>query len=247
VRLGVVAAMPEELAAVLAATAIERVDERGGRTFHLGRLRGHEVVCAVSRIGKVAAAATTALLVDRYGAGAVVLTGLAGAVAPGLRVGDVVVAERLLQHDLDARPLFPRHEIPLLGLAELRCDPGWTARLAGAARHFVTTGVERVDAATRGAFRLDAPRVRLGLVVSGDQFFASGEAIAGLRARLPEALAVEMEGAAMAQVCHELGVPFAVVRTISDAGDDHAARDFARFLAGVCGVYAAGIVGELLA
>jgi adenosylhomocysteine nucleosidase len=164
-------------------------------------------------------------LIERYGVTEVLFTGVAGAVSTGLRVGDVVVATRLLQHDLDARPIFPRYEIPLLGLSEIRTDAGLTERAAAAARAHAGDD-----------------RVHVGMVVSGDQFFASTAAIAELRARLPEALAVEMEGAAVAQVCHELGVPCAIVRTISDAGDDTAAHDFGHFLTNVCGVYARAIV-----
>jgi adenosylhomocysteine nucleosidase len=227
--IGVVSAMPEELAAVLEELDADRVDEHGGRRFHLGRLHGRDVVCVVSRIGKVAAAATTALLVERFAASSILFTGVAGAVSPGLAVGDVVVARTLLQHDLDATPIFPRYEIPLLGLSEVPTDPALTERAAAAARDFV-----------------GASRVHAGLVVSGDQFFASSAAIAELRERLPTALAVEMEGAAVAQVCHELGVPCAVVRTISDAGDDTAAHDFGHFLSNVCGAYARAIVRGVL-
>jgi adenosylhomocysteine nucleosidase len=222
---GVVAAMPEELAAVLDEVEVARVEEHGGRRFCVGRLHGCEVVAVVSRVGKVAAAATTALLIERYGVGEVLFTGVAGAVSAGLKVGDVVVATRLLQHDLDARPIFPRYEIPLLGVAEIATDVEVTERVAAAARAHAGEG-----------------RVHVGMVVSGDQFFASTAAIAELRARLPEALAVEMEGAAVAQVCFEMGVRCAVVRTISDAGDDSAAHDFGHFLTNVCGVYARAIV-----
>lgn len=227
--IGIVSAMPEELAAVLEDLDETRVDVVGGRRFHVGRLHGQDVVCVVSRIGKVAAAATTALLVERFRATSILFTGVAGAVSRGLAVGDVVIARSLLHHDLDARPLFPRHEVPLLGLAEIPTDPALTERAAASARGFV-----------------DAARVHVGLVISGDQFFASSGAIAALRERIPEALAVEMEGAAVAQVCHELGVPCVIVRTISDAGDDTAAHDFGHFLSNVCGAYARAIVRGVL-
>jgi len=223
--IALLAAMPEELAAVLDEVEVERIDEASGRRFHVGRLHGRDVVAVVSRVGKVSAAVTTALLIERYPVDEILFTGVAGGVAAGLRVGDVVVATRLLQHDLDARPLFPRYEVPLLGMSEFRTDIALTERVLAAARAHV-----------------GAERVRSGLVVSGDQFFASSAAVAELRARLPEALAVEMEGAAVAQVCHELGVPCAVVRTISDGGDDTAAHDFGHFLTTVCGAYARAIV-----
>src|SRR3954454_20997813 len=100
-------AMPDELAAVLADAASDRIVTAFGREFHQVRRAGGDAVLVVSRIGKVAAATTAGLLLERFGCDAIVFTGLAGAVAPALRVGDIVIATELLQHDLDSRPLFP--------------------------------------------------------------------------------------------------------------------------------------------
>ncbi|MEZ4404126.1 MAG: 5'-methylthioadenosine/adenosylhomocysteine nucleosidase [Kofleriaceae bacterium] len=235
--LGVVSAMDEELAAVVAAADVDQVVTIGPRRFHRVARGGHHAILVVSRIGKVAAATTATLLIERFGVDAIVMTGLAGAVASHLEVGDVVVAEALLHHDLDARPLFPRHEVPLLGRARLPTDPGLTARLAAAAAAFVAA----VPAEVR-ALGVTAPRVHRGLVVSGDQFVASTDAVAALRAAVPEALAVEMEGAAVAQVAWEHGVPVAVARVVSDRADHAASVDFARFLASAPGPYARALV-----
>lgn len=238
--LGIIAAMPEELAAVVEAVHADEVIELGQRRYYKGTYAGEPVVCVVSRIGKVAAATTAAILLERFAPRAVVMTGLAGGVDPRLAIGDVVIADRLIHHDLDVRPLFPRHEVPLLGITELLADPALSDRLAAAAAAFVVPP----EVAALG---ITVPRVWRGLVASGDQFFASSEAVAALRALLPEALAVEMEGAAVAQVCHEHGVPFAVARVISDAADHGAAVDFARFLRDACGPYARALVEGVLA
>lgn len=227
--------MPEELAAIVDATHADEVVELGGRRYHRGHLAGEPVVCVVSRIGKVAAATTTAILLERFRPRAVVMTGLAGAVDPRLAIGDVVIADRLMQHDLDARPLFPRHEIPLLGTAELIADAALSDRLAAAAARFVPPPEVR-------ALGITAPRVWRGLVASGDQFFSSAAAVAALRELVPTAFAVEMEGAAVAQVCFEHGVPFAIARVISDTADHGAAVDFTRFLHTACGPYARALV-----
>jgi len=237
--LGIIAAMPEELAAVVDAVHAHEVVELGGRRYHRGTYRGEDVVCVISRIGKVAAATTTAILLERFAPRAVVMTGLAGAVDPRLAIGDIVIAERLVQHDLDARPLFPRHEIPLLGVTELVADAALSSRLAEAAARFDVPDAIRALGITR-------PRVHRGLVASGDQFFASSEAVAALRALLPGALAVEMEGAAVAQVCHEHAVPFAIARVISDTADHAAALDFERFLRDACGPYARALIEGVL-
>jgi adenosylhomocysteine nucleosidase len=237
------AAMPDEEPVVLA-----------GRQFWLGHLDGHDVVAVLSRIGKVAAAMTATLLVHEFGAERAIFTGTAGGLHPVARVGDVVVAKTLLQHDMDASPLFPRHEVPLYGTDRFHADETLSAALADAARAMFAdadAGTDddadlALDAAQLRAFGIATPRVHAGMVVSGDRFVASASEAAALRQRLPDALAVEMEGAALAQVCHDLGVPFAVVRTISDRADDSAHVDFSRFVASIASRYSVGVVRRFL-
>lgn len=238
--IGVIGAMPQELAAVIEVVHADEVIELGGRQYHRGHHAGEPVVCVVSRIGKVAAAATAAILLERFAPRAIVMTGLAGAVDPRLAIGDIVIADRLIHHDLDVRPLYPRHEVPMLGVSELPADAALSERLAAAAARFDPPPSVR-------ALGITSPRVWRGLVASGDQFFSSVAAVSALRALLPSALAVEMEGAAVAQVCHEHGVPFAVARVISDTADHGAAVDFARFLSEACGPYARALVAGALA
>ena len=88
---------------------------RAGRTFWCGQWAGHDVVLVLSKVGKVAAASTTATLIEAFGAQRVLFTGVAGGIADGVKVGDVVVADAFIQHDMDSGPLFPRYEIPLYG------------------------------------------------------------------------------------------------------------------------------------
>jgi len=239
--LGIIAAMNEELDAVIATATIERIVEVGGRRFHVGELHGHRVVLVVCRIGKVAAATTTTILLERFAVHSIIFTGLAGGVAAQLRVGDIVIADELIHHDLDVRPLFPQYEVPLLGAAHLPTDAALRQRLHQAADHFVTALPTAVV-----ALGITAPTVHRGVVASGDQFFASLEAVTALRTALPNVLAVEMEGAAVAQVCIEHALPFAIVRVISDSADHSAGVAFEAFLQHACGAYAAGIVGPFM-
>ena len=243
-RLGILGAMHEEVAGLAAHLEGERVHTAGGRHYREGRLFGRPVVLAFSRWGKVAAAATAARMLAAHGVDALLFTGVAGGVDPSLRVGDVVVADRLFQHDMDASPLYPPLEIPLLGVSAFEADAALSADVEAAARAFLASG--QLDPEARAAFGLGAPRVVRGDVASGDRFFASSDALAGLRARVPSAACVEMEGAAVAQVAHEHGVPFAVVRTLSDAADAHAPLDFQRFVQRVASAYSLGVVRGLL-
>jgi adenosylhomocysteine nucleosidase len=235
--LAVLAALHDELAALLPALEGARVERVGGRDFHRGRLAGREAVLVLSGIGKVAAAATAALLCERWQVRALVFTGVAGGLASSVRVGDLVVARQLLQHDLDASPLFPRWEVPGRGRSRFDAD----AALADAL-HDAAAEVLSVSHPALQAFGVAAPRVHRGLVVSGDRFISSSDESRRLRAELPQALAVDMESAAVAQVAADFGRPLAVLRSVSDRADDLAHVDFPRFLAEVAAPYAREVV-----
>jgi adenosylhomocysteine nucleosidase len=244
--LGIIGAMREELAAVLDHIPDAHNEHAAGRDFHAGHWHGRPVVAVLSRIGKVAAASTATALIERYSVSAIVFTGVAGGLKPGVNIGDVVVARDFLQHDLDASPLFPRHEVPLYGLARFPADARLAGLLTDAATQALADPARLLGTAAVRAFGLTHPAVHQGLVISGDQFIATGAASAALRAALPDALAVEMEGAAIAQVCHDYGVPFAAARTISDRADDTAHVDFTGFTCQVASHYSAAIVDALV-
>jgi adenosylhomocysteine nucleosidase len=230
-RTALIAAMREELAALLPAIEGATTGQVGGREFWIGHLAGQPVVAVLAGIGKVAAAITATLLVDHYQVERMLFVGVAGGLGAGVKVGDVVVANALLQHDMDASPLFPRHEVPLTGLARFPVDTAFS------------------DAVARGAQAALAGRggtLHRGLIISGDRFVATAAESAALRAALPDALAVEMEGAAVAQVCHAFNIPLAVVRSISDRADDTAHVDFSAFLREVAGPLGRAIVQHAL-
>lgn len=239
-RTALIAAMHEELAALLPAIEEARTERRGGREFWLGRLAGHEVVAVRSGIGKVAAAITATLLLDHYEASRVLFLGVAGGIGAGVQVGDVVVADALLQHDMDASPIFPRHEVPLTGLARFPVEASFGDQVARGAEAALAQQDRTVSVVGRGA------RLHRGLIVSGDRFVSTAAESQALREALPDALAVEMEGAAVAQVCHSFGVPLAVVRSISDRADDSAHVDFGAFLTQVAGPLGLAIVQQAL-
>jgi adenosylhomocysteine nucleosidase len=248
--LGILAAIHDEvdgLIATLNANSGAAVRTIGMRDYHAGELFGQRCVLVLARMGKVAAAATTVTLIREFGVDEIVFTGLAGGVDPATQVGDVVIGERTLQHDLDARPFFARHEVPLLDRAEFPADPSLTAALREAAEAFLRHDLARaVPPAVLARFGVTTPALHAGLIASGDQFIGAPDAVAALRARLPGLLAVEMEGAAVAQVCHEYGVRHAVMRTVSDRADDAAHVDFASFLAEVASHYSSGILRRFL-
>jgi adenosylhomocysteine nucleosidase len=238
-RLGIISALQEEQEGLVEAMQAPSTLIHGMRTYTAGDIAGIAAVCVLSRIGKVAAATTATMLIEKFGVTHILFTGVAGAGEARIAVGDIVVADTLLQYDMDASPLFPRYEVPLTGLSHFQTDLYLSNIVAEAAAGFLDADFAKtIDAAERKDFHLQQPKVHRGLIASGDQFINNPGHINSLNEALPGLLAVEMEGAAVAQVCFELGVPFAVIRTISDNANENAAHDFMRFVKTVASRYA---------
>lgn len=246
--IGIMAALHDEIADLLQAMKAPVSTRRiGRRDYHAGTLYGRPCVIVLARMGKVAAAATAVTLIHEFAVNIIVFSGLAGAVGKHVRVGDVVVARYLLQHDLDVRPLFPRYEVPLLGRSHFDADEPSASLLAACAKQYIAQDLRgEIGSTTRQNFGIARPAVHCGLVISGDSFINSPVALGSLQSALPDALCVEMEGAAVAQICHEYGVPCAVIRTISDRADGTASIDFNAFLTQVARFYSAGILRRFL-
>lgn len=233
----VLGAMEAEVRGLVAHLDLAESGRAAGCDYWLGEFAGRPVVVSRCGMGKVAAAAGVQWVIDRWEPQEVIVCGLAGGLASHVAVGDIVIGESFVQHDLDASPIFPRFEVPGLGIVHFAADPALTqAAYAAAVR--VTVDFAGQTGAT--------PRVRRGLIATGDQFVSSG-AREAILADFPAALAVEMEGAAVAQVCHRNDVPCAVVRVISDSADGQAPTDFAAFARDHAARYSVAIVRELLA
>jgi len=140
--------MHQELHALLALLDDARSVRIGGRDFHTGRIGQREVVLVLSGIGKVAAATTATVLIQAFDVAQLLFTGAAGGLGPGVRVGDVVVARELLQHDMDASPLFPRFEVPLTGRSRFPTDAALTRSLADVARDCLADAEAPITCAT---------------------------------------------------------------------------------------------------
>lgn len=214
--IGVIGAMDSEIAHLVG--RLENKSETGlyGYTFHTGTLHGRWVVIVKCGIGKVNAARGTQLLIDRYHPDAVVNTGIAGGLDPALQVGDAVIAAGLLQHDFDVTAFGHARGYLCTGIAHdkptvFAPDPGLAAALRRAAENTLT-----------GA------RVTEGLIATGDLFVADPATRRAIREEFG-ASAAEMEGAAIAQTASYAGVPFAVLRIVSDRADGSAAESFDRF------------------
>jgi adenosylhomocysteine nucleosidase len=244
--IAIMGAMQEELAGLRPYLQGAQTFTVGSREFTSGYWYGHSVVLVLSRIGKVAAATTATALIERFDVKEIVFTGVAGGLSPNVGVGDMVVATEFIQHDMDASPLFPALEVPLYGQAHFPTDINMRQSLQNAAEGILKNPAQWIASDVLRDLHVHSPKVHSGLVLSGDRFVSTSQMSKALQQRLPLALAVEMEGAAVAQVCHDYGVPFAAVRTISDRADDAATVDFTRFINEVASRYSCALLGEWL-
>ena len=224
----ILGAFSDEVKPIQAELENKREGRIEGIVFAEGKLRGRRAAVTWTGIGKVNAAMTTTLLIEHFRPSEVIVCGIAGAINPQLGVGDVVIAEKSAQHDLgfwsdtgvesrgfdnrltgEQNPVFFAADERLLGIA-VRAGDETVLKSIG-------TDGKRIQA-----------KVKKGVVVTGDTFIMSPQKRVDLQKRLG-ADAVEMEGAAIAQVCYQRGIPHLVIRGISDTADEKADKDVNTF------------------
>ncbi|MBR4857958.1 MAG: 5'-methylthioadenosine/adenosylhomocysteine nucleosidase [Clostridia bacterium] len=210
--IGVIGAMHIEVETIKSLMENKSAEKIGGVEFVKGTLHGREIVIAVCGIGKVAAAMCTQIMILKYSPECIINTGVGGSLSTSLAIGDIAVAESLVQHDMDTSPLGdPVGLISGLNLVNIPAD-------------------KRVgEILLKGIETLDNVKGMTGVIASGDQFIASEERKKFITDNFG-AIVCEMEGASIAQVCFSNGVPFGVVRAVSDCADGSSHMDYGEFL-----------------
>ena len=209
--IGIIAAMAEELEILLKDLSIEEKKERANMTFHKGKLYGKDVVAVVCGIGKVNAAVCTQILVSEFNVTKVINVGVAGGIGKDIYPGDIVIADNLVQHDMDTTAFGDKMgQIPRLDTFDFKCDK------------------ELVAAAKEACEKIGELNCFSGRIVSGDVFVADVEKIRWLEKEFG-AISCEMEGASIAQVCYLNKTPFVVIRSISDNANNGAHMDYEKF------------------
>jgi len=218
-KIAIMGAMPEEIHSFLDETNPDPLlkhfhktakVEHGGNTYRQATYKNLELVLAYSKIGKVNATLTASTLLEKFGAQMLLFTGVAGAVNPAYKIGDLVAATALCQHDLDISIFGHPHGLVPEGAV------------------YVSPSQELIKLAQDVAERKGLV-LHQGIIATGDQFVASPERKEWIATTF-KADAIEMEGAAVAVVCHALNVPFFVLRAMSDTADTDAHFDFDAFL-----------------
>ena len=214
--IGLISALEEELALFRKHLDMNQVVKQAGIDFHMGRLAEQDVILLKCGVGKVNAAVATQLLIDRFGVNAVLFTGLAGGLVPYLKRGDVVISSSVVQYDIDLTAFGRRPgEIPDLART-IDADPKLIHTTADAFEEVVS-------------LEENERRMVVGTIATGDTFISDPSRIRWLQREFG-AVATEMEGGAVGQVCQMNKVPFVVIRIISDGGGGSAAGEFIMFL-----------------
>jgi len=210
-RIGIIGAMEEEVKEIKQRLEDLQSWTRGGIIFHQGNIENHEIILIQSGIGKVQSAITATLLINHFEVSAILNVGSAGAVDPTLGIGDIVVANQTAYFDVDVTGFgYERGQLPSQPL------------YFNASKYLLVTMQQTIVELGTEA--------KTGLIVSGDSFINSTQKIKNIKNYFPKALAVEMEGAAVAQVAHQFNKGYLVVRVISDTADGHAVRKFDNFI-----------------
>lgn len=210
-KIGIIGAMKIEVEKLCSMAENVKKEKVGGIEFNVGNLCGHQVIIAVCGVGKVFAAMCAQAMILNYSPDAIINTGVAGALASELRVGDVAVAENVVQHDMDTSPIGdPVGLISGINMVQIPADEKISSSL-------------KKTAADLGMTCLS------GTIASGDQFIADKTKKAYIKDTF-SAIACEMEGAAIGQVCYVNGTPFGILRSISDNGDESAGMSYDKFI-----------------
>lgn len=211
-RIGIIGAMPQEVARLIEHLQDRQEVQVAGATFYSGRLEGVDVVVLQSGIGKVNVAVSTAILMERFNPDCIINTGSAGGFEAHLQIGDVVISSEVRHHDVDVTAFgYELGQVPGMPAAYLP-----NPRLVEAAR----TSIES----------LGGLRVFEGLICTSDSFMSDPTRVDTVRKQFPKMMAAEMEAAAIAQTCHLYGCPFVIIRALSDIAGQHAEQSFEQFI-----------------
>ena len=203
-------AMPEEIEPLLAQVENINKIEYANNTYYEATHKGKEVVIAYSKIGKVFASLTATILIEKFGCNKLLFSGVAGAMTPELKIGDLIIANSLCQHDLDITAFGHPHGYVPEGQVCIPTD-------------------KNLRKIAKEVAKKNNLELKEGIIATGDQFVSSVDQ-KNFISKTFNAHAIEMEGASVAVVCDALNVPFFILRAISDSANEEADIDFDAFL-----------------
>ncbi len=247
--IGIIGAMEQEIKLLAKSMDISEIKTLGMRDYYIGKLFGRDVVLVFSKCGKVAASSCVTSLINVFKVNLVIFTGVAGGTDSSLNIGDIVIADKLIQHDMDASPMpgCKKFEIPLLGTDIFETDSKLTTLGVSSAQQYISEYMKNdVSEEALKEFHISTPKVVVGTIASGDQFIADSNKVRDLSEEIENLKCIEMEGAAVAQVCYEHKIDYIVFRVISDKADEHASINFPLFIEKTASHFTRGIVKQFI-
>lgn len=211
-KIAIVGAMEEEVEILRREIGLGKITTIANCDFIEGKVGKHQVIVTKSGIGKVNAAMATAILLQNFNPDIVLNTGSAGGTHPGLEVGTVVISDYVLHHDVDVTAFgYELGQVPQLPASYPSDD-------------------QLIQLAKEAVIELDTYEHAVGSIASGDTFMADPDEVQKVKKRFPRVIAVEMEAAAVAQVCYQFGTRFVVIRALSDIAGKESTVSFEEFL-----------------
>ena len=208
--IGIIGALEQELDILKSSLEIVSIIKIAGIEYVDGIYNNKKVILAKCGVGKVNAAVCAQILVERYRPGCIINTGVAGAIYDGLNIGDIIISKDLVMHDFNVSAIFPDYKIP----------EKYTV---------ADEGLIKIASDSAEILKKDGIAIHVGRIATGDYFICESEMKNAIRTEF-EALCVEMEGAAVAQTCWMNGIPFVIVRAVSDKADEEAGFAFEKFI-----------------
>ncbi|BAM47209.1 5'-methylthioadenosine/S-adenosylhomocysteine nucleosidase [Amphibacillus xylanus] len=210
--IAIIGAMDEEIALLLTKIEVQSDEMIANSRFIQGKLEGKEVVLLKSGIGKVNAAMATTILHERYQPTAVINTGSAGGLDTSLSIGDIVISDRVVHHDVDVTAFdYQYGQVPSMPL-------------------YFESDQNLINIVEKTIQSINQVNCKQGLIATGDSFIQKPEAVQKIREQFPDVIAAEMEAVAIAQVCHQYQTPFVVIRALSDIAGKESAQSFDQFI-----------------
>ena len=228
-KIGLVGAMHEEILMLKDEMKNVSSSKIGPREYFEGQLNGCEVVMCLSGWGKVAASSTATTMINHFKVNQLIFVGLAGALNNKLEIGDIVIGNKLIQHDVDLSLLngFQQVQSPFWKDFSFAVNHNLVEKAQRACNQFIQNINSGYYKNLNDNYK---PKVSVGSIGTGDQFVASNKGKQQILKKYPAILCTEMEGAAIAQVAADYEIDYLIVRIISDKADEHANTSFSDFL-----------------
>jgi adenosylhomocysteine nucleosidase len=244
-KIGILGATEEEVHLITKKFENLNIEESAKRKYFSGKLFDIETVLVFSRWGKVASASTVTTLIEKYKIDFLIFIGVSGALNKELNVGDVVIADKLIHHDLNNMSFLQQHKDEENDYSHIPVTRNAVEKTKLSVEKFMTQIHSKISPNTLNQYGITNPKVKIGTIATGNQFISEYQAAELMALNIKNLMCIEMESAAVAQVCHEHNIDFSVIRIISDNFDHSAQINLQQFVHEISIEYTLEIIKDI--